>query len=40
MNNAQERNLSLRRCSGLPEKLSKVSKFESLTHAVMLVEWD
>lgn len=30
MNNAQERNLSLRRCSGLPEKLSKVSKFESL----------
>ena len=30
MNNAQERNLSLRRCSGLPTKLSKVSKFESL----------
>lgn len=30
MNNAQESNLSLRRCSGLPAKLSKVSKFESL----------
>lgn len=30
MNNPQERNLSLRRCSGLPAKLSKVSKFESL----------
>lgn len=30
MNNAPERNLSLRRCSGLPAKLSKVSKFESL----------
>lgn len=30
MNNPQERNLSLRRCSGLPAKLSKVSKFELL----------